>query len=147
MSFLLGQPSPDTERLRYPQGIGPASSHHRTSGAHRFRPANPGRTSLRALVVRMEKAGSVHAATRRPQLPFPRRSAEKRRHVNLPPAVHHRTRPAAGNFPSNRAAPPGGVVVGEDSARDQWLAANNWNVVPPQEQQVRAALGLATVEV
>jgi hypothetical protein len=39
------------------------------------------------------------------------------------------------------------VVVGQDPERDEWLRANNWAVVPPQEQQVRAALGLATVEV
>lgn len=39
------------------------------------------------------------------------------------------------------------VVVGDDPERDQWLIDNNWAVVPPQEQQVRAALGLAPVEV
>jgi hypothetical protein len=38
------------------------------------------------------------------------------------------------------------AVVGEDPERDQRPAANNWAVVPPQEQQVRAAL-VATVEV
>jgi hypothetical protein len=39
------------------------------------------------------------------------------------------------------------VVVGEDTERDERPAANNWAVVLPQEQQVRAAFSLSTVEV
>jgi ATP-dependent helicase YprA (DUF1998 family) len=35
------------------------------------------------------------------------------------------------------------VVDSEDPERDEWLIAHGWTVVPAQEQQVRAALGLA----